>query len=42
MGCMIEVLERSDMAKAMFDRIAELGNNWDGNDPIRPSESLFS
>lgn len=41
-GCMIEVLEYNEGADAMFKRIAELGNSWDGKNPIRGPEDLFS
>jgi hypothetical protein len=41
MGCMIEVLERNEAAAMMFNRIAELGNSWDGKDPYRTMDQLF-
>ncbi len=41
MNCMIEVLEVNEGAKAMFDRIAEIGNNWDGKKPVRTNADLF-
>jgi len=40
-GCMIEVIERNPAVAMMFDRIRELGNDWDGNNPYRTVDQLF-
>lgn len=40
MGCMLEVVEHHPGIAAMFDRIAEIGNSWDGTDPLRSSADL--
>jgi len=42
MNCMLEVLEYDEGAEAMFKKIAEHGNNWNGDNPIRAIEDVFN
>lgn len=35
MGCMLEVVTHNPATVERFGMIAEVGNNWDGKDPIR-------
>jgi hypothetical protein len=40
MGCMLEVVEHKPEIAAMFDRIATLARDWDGERPVRDMADL--
>ena len=42
MNCMLEVLEYNPGAEAMFQKIADAAQDWDGTDPVRGFASLLA
>ncbi len=41
-GMVVEILERSPSSDVMQEKMEEAARNWDGSDPLRPVESLFT
>lgn len=41
-GMIVEILERTPAGDLMQERIEQAVRDWDGSDPLRPVESLFT
>lgn len=37
LGSMVELIEKSDMQTAFFQKIRDAAQDWDGRDPVRPA-----
>jgi len=36
LGCMLELTERTEAQRTLYQRVADIAKDWDGSDPIRP------